>query len=64
MMIFIDFRYDWESSQVIICLKWTDTNHHFYVREFVESEEEADEIVSRWEMQCSMFYDVEYQHPN
>jgi hypothetical protein len=64
MLQFVDFRYDWEHSKIIICMVNCDTGKHFYIHQTIESEQEADEIVSFWEMHTTMFYDVEYQHPN
>jgi len=60
----IDFRFDWEHSKIILCFKNLATCKHFYVHETIESEQEADEIVSAWEIATTMFMDVEYQHPN
>jgi hypothetical protein len=64
MLMFIDFRFDWENSKIIICMKNCETNKHFYIHERIESEEEAGNIISFWEMHCSTFFDVEFQHPN
>jgi hypothetical protein len=64
MLQFVDFRYDWEHSKIIICMVNCDTGKHFYIHHTIESELEADEIVSFWEMHTTMFYDVEHQHPN
>lgn len=64
MLQFIDFRFDWENSKIILCMKYCVTGQHFYIHQHIESEQEADEIVSFWEMHTTMFYDVEYQHPN
>lgn len=64
MLMFIDFRFDWEKSEIVICMKNCETNKHFYIHQHIESEQEADEIVSWWEIHTTMFYDVEFQHPN
>ena len=60
----VDFRFDWENCKIIICMVNCDTGKHFYIHQHIENEQEADEIVSFWEIHTTMFYDVEYQHPN
>lgn len=60
----VDWRYDWENSKIIICLKNLETCKHFHVHQQIESETEADEIISAWEIATTMFFDVEFQSPN
>jgi hypothetical protein len=64
MMLIVDFRFDWESRKIIICMKHCESGKHFYIHQHIDSEQDADEILSWWEMHTTMFYDVEYQHPN
>ena len=54
----VDWRYDWENSKIVICLKNLETCKHFYVHQ------EADEVISAWEIATTMFFDVEFQSPN
>lgn len=60
----VDWRFNWEESKIIICLKNLETNKHFYVHQYIETEQEADEIISAWELATTLFFDVPYQHPN
>ena len=64
MLEYIDFRYDWDKSEIIVCMRNCDTGKHFYIREKIESVQEALEIVSFWEMYAIMFIDPTFQHPN
>jgi hypothetical protein len=64
MMQIVDFRYDWDKSEIVICMVHCDSGKHFYIREKIESELEGDEVISFWEIHTTMFIDVEFQHPN
>ena len=60
----IDFRYDWENCKIIFCCVFIESRKHFYIHHTIESVEEADELVTHWEIQTTMFFDPEMQHPN
>jgi len=60
MLQIVDFRFDWEKRKIIICMLHCDTGKHFYIHQAIESEQEADEIISFWEMQTSMFFVQHY----
>jgi hypothetical protein len=64
MIEIIDWRFDWENSKIILCCMWTESRKHFYIHQTIYSEEEADEVVSEWEIKTTIFFDPEYQHPN
>jgi len=64
MFEIIDWRFDWEHSKIILCCMWTESRKHFYIHHTIETVEEADEIISHWEIQTTFFFDPEFQSPN
>lgn len=60
----IDWRFDWENNKIIFCCMFIDSRKHFYIHHTIESAEEADELVSQWEINTTLFFDPEFQHPN
>ena len=60
----VDFKFNWENSEIIFCCIFIDSRKHFYIHHKIESEDEADELVSHWEISTTMFFDPEHQHPN
>ena len=60
----IDFRFDWENSKIIFCCMFIESRKHFYIHHTITSEQEADELITQWEINTTMFFDPEYQHPN
>lgn len=66
MMEFIDYKLENTDSGcfIVICLKWSDSGKHFYIREAVHKPQEIEQVVERWLNQCESFYDVMYQNPN
>lgn len=64
MLQIVDFRYEWATARIIICMKNCETNQHFYIYHYIISEEEGDEFVSFWQMYAIMFIDPTFQHPN
>ena len=41
-----------------------ESRKHFYIHHTITSEQEADELITQWEINTTMFFDPEYQHPN
>lgn len=64
MFEIIDWEFNWEKNEIILCCKFIESGKHFYIHHIIESAAEADEIVSMWEIHCTMFFDPEMQHPN
>lgn len=60
----VDWKFIWERNEIILCCMFTDTRKHFYITHKIETVEEADEIISHWEISTTMFFDPEHQHPN
>lgn len=66
MFEIVDYRFEWcqSYSWLHICMKRCETGEHFYIKRMITSTEQADEWLAFWEDHTTLFFDVEYQHPN
>ena len=66
MFEIVDYRYEWCDTYgwLIICMKFTETNEHFYIRHMITNSDQARKFIEFWESHTTIFLDVLYEHPN